>query len=267
MIVDFTRRLGVYLIIQLSIDGFIAYIRNRNVMDGETPESNRVPSSSESQRFTAALDGLKQAGCVVLVTGVVDETVRAAASRRLFGTPQLPRQRVVVYPGDIALQPASYLPHGITPDSTSVQLCEWDSLTRGESADTEMGNTHEIPTDLVVCSDRLSGIIADLEPTSNEFAPGEIRVGVLTLSTIVEEYGQTATETFLSSFGQRVQRHHGLVHCHLPMESKSTTALALANTVDIHIRLRDQDGNPPEQQWYLCETDCASKWMPLQETE
>jgi hypothetical protein len=234
-------------------------------MDGEIPDSDEVPSSSDSQRFTAALDGLKQSGCVVLVTGVVDETVRAAASRRLFGTPQLPRQRVVVHVDDTALQPASYLPHGITSDNTSVQLCDWDSLMQGESEETE--DVHEIPTDLVVCSDRLGEIIEDSEPTSDEFAPGEIRVGVLTLSVIVEEYGRTATETFLTSFGQRVRSHHGLLHCHLPMESESATALALANTVDIHVHLRDQDGSLPEQRWYLCETDCCSKWMPLQSNE
>lgn len=236
-------------------------------MDGEISDSDRVPSSSDSQRFTAALDGLKESGCVVLVTGVVDETVRAAASRRLFGTPQLPRQRVVVYADDISLQPASYLPHGIAPDSTSVQLCEWDSLVRSDSEDAETKNTHESPTELVVCSGRLAEIITDSEPTSNEFVPGEIRVGVLTLSVIVEEYGRTATKTFLSLFGQRIQNHHGLLHCHLPIESESTTATALASTVDIHIRLRDQNGSPPEQRWHLRETDCYSKWIPLQSTE
>lgn len=234
-------------------------------MDGEIPDRDRVPSSSESQRFTAALDTLKQAGCVVLVTGIVDETVRAAASRRLFGTPQLPRQRVVVHTNDMALQPASYLPHGITPSSTSVQMCDCESLI--QVGNKEPGNTHEVPTDLSVCSDRLSRIVAESEPTSNEFAPGEIRVGVLTLSRIVEEFGQTATETFLSSFSQRVQRHKGLVHCHLPIESESATTIALASSVDIHIRLRNQDGKTPEQQWHLRETDCSSKWMPLQATE
>src|SRR5699024_2869256 len=101
-------------------------------MDGEISDSDRIPSS-EPQRFIASLDNLKQSGCIVLVTGVVDEIVRAAASRRLFGTPQLPRQRVVIHTNDIALQPASYLPHGIAPDSTNVRLCEWDSLVRGDS--------------------------------------------------------------------------------------------------------------------------------------
>lgn len=224
-------------------------------MDGEISDSDRVPSSSEPQRFTAALDGLKQTGCVVLVTGIVDETVRAAASRQLFGTSQLPRQRVIVNVDDIALQPASYLPHGIALDSTSVQSCDWDALIRSES---EGG--------LAECSGRLAESITDSEPASHEFAPGEIRVGILTLAYIVEEHGLSETAAFLSSFGQRIQRHHGMVHCHLPIKSESTTALSLANTVDIHIHLRETIGNSPEQRWHLCKTDCYSKWMPLQST-
>jgi hypothetical protein len=238
-------------------------------MVGEISESTRVSPSDDSEQFSAALGRLKEAGCVVLVTGAVDETVRAATSRRLFGTPQLSRQRIVVHADDTALQPASYLPHGIAPDSTSVQLCEWNSLDRSEAEGnpdeslSSAENTLEHPTELVACSGRLARLIADSEPASNEFAPGEIRVGVLTLSSILEQHGQAATEAFLSSFGRQVQNHHGLVHCHLPMKSESATATALASTVDIHIHLRDQNGYPPEQRWYLCETDCFSEWMPL----
>jgi hypothetical protein len=218
-------------------------------MVGEISESTQVSPSGDSQQFSAALGSLKESGCVVLVTGAVDETVRAATSRRLFGTPQLPRQRIVVHADDTALQPASYLPHGVAPDSTSVQLLDRsDSLSSAENA---------------LDSGRLARLIADSEPASDEFAPGEIRVGVLTLSGILEQHGQAATEAFLSSFGRQAQNHHGVVHCHLPMKSESSTATALASTVDIHIHLRDQNGYPPEQRWYLCETDCSSEWMPL----
>jgi hypothetical protein len=230
-------------------------------MVGESSESTRVLPSEDSQQFSAALGSLKESGCVVLVTGAVDETVRAATSRRLFGTPQLPRQRIVVHADDTALQPASYLPNGIAPDSTSVQLCEWNSLDRSESE----GNTDDAlsTAENALDSGRLARLIADSEPASNEFAPGEIRVGVLTLASILEQHGQAAAETFLSSFGQQIQNHHGLVHCHLPMKSESATATALASTVDIHIHLRDQNGYPPEQRWHLCETDCSSEWIPL----
>ena len=226
-------------------------------MVGEISESTRVSPSDDSQRFSAALGSLKEDGCVILVTGAVDETVRAATSRRLFGTPQLPRQRIVVHADDTALQPASYLPHGIAPDSTSVELCEWNSRDRSDALST---------VENALDSGRLARVIADSEPASDEFTPGEIRVGVLTLAGILEQHGQAATETLLSSFGQQVRNHHGLVHCHLPMKSESATATELASTVDIHIHLRDQSGYPPEQRWHLCETDCSSEWMPLPPT-
>jgi hypothetical protein len=264
LLIYFNHKHKVYLIIHLNTDGFIAYIHNKNIMDGETSDSDRVSSSGTSEGFSDALDSLKEAGCMVLVTGVVDETVRAAASRRLFGIPQLPRQRVVVHTDDIALQPASYLPHGIAPKSTNVQVCDLNTLTR---SDEDAEKTDSCPSKLVVCAGRLARIIADSEPTSDEFAPGEIRVGILTLSRIVEQYGRTATETFLSSFGERVQNHHGLIHCHLPIESESTTATELASSVDVHIHLRDPKGSPPEQRWHLRETDCSSRWIPLQSTD
>jgi hypothetical protein len=230
--------------------------------------SDRGPdlSSSDSQGFIAALDSLKKSGCVVLVTGDVDATVRAATSRRLFGTSQLPRQRVVAHADDTALQLVSYLPHGICIDNTTVHTCELTSSVRNGLKISFPLNIEEAldqPTELVAYMRRLTEVIANTESTSKEFDPGELRVGILTLSSIFEQHGQTATASFLSSFGQRVRTHSGLGHCHLPVPSDSSVADTLANSVDIHVRLRERDGHTPEQCWHLCKTDYRSAWISI----
>lgn len=225
----------------------------------------RVPSSGDLQDFTTALGDLKHAGCMVLVTGTVDETVRAATSRQLFGMPKLPRKRVLVPIEDSPLPLTTYLPNGITLDSTSVRLCEWDQplCDRRSESESERLTSDGGPLELAACFQRLTSVLAEDEATSDESVPGELRVGILTLAHIIEQYGQTATAAFLARLGQRIRSHHGMGHCHLPSPSNSTQVTSLVGTVDIHIHLRDRNGYPPEQRWFLCETDHNSAWMPL----
>lgn len=229
-------------------------------------DSERGPSSSDLQRFIAALDELKHAGCMVLVTGTVDETVRAATSRRLFGTSQLPRQRVVVVTDDVPLQPTSYLPNGINPDCTDVRLCGWGNFPRRSARlqDSRLSGTGH--PELAAYSRHLKKVLAETEPSSVG-PPGAFRVGVLTLLDIVAQYGQKETVDFFDQLSQQVRSYCGLGHCHLPLPSDSTVTTSFVDTVDIHIHLRDREGHPPEQHWHLCGFDHRSGWIPIEPSQ
>jgi hypothetical protein len=102
-----------------------------------------------------------------------------------------------------------------------------------------------------------------MNATAGPFADSELRVGVLTLKELLDQYGQPATQTVLTTVGDQMRARHGIGHCHLPVDSESAVATALAAQADIHIRLRQRKGAPPEQCWHLRDSDCCSTWLPL----
>jgi hypothetical protein len=234
-----------------------------------TSEGDRGTTSSDPQQFAAALDELKQMGCVVLVTGAVDVTVRAASSRRLFGALSCPHQRVIVHPNDTALRLASYLPHGITPTSSTVQSItgvqlRGDEITSTDSTPPAEGHTStDPPPDRTTYGYQFDALLAETRPTTETFAPGELRVGILTLGELLDQYGQPVARTALRAVRRQMRARHGIGHCHLPVASESAVATALVESADIHVRLREREGHPPEQCWYLCDSDCCSAWLPL----
>jgi hypothetical protein len=238
-------------------------------MIGPPSDGTRGSTPGDPQQFATALAELKHTGCVVLVTGAVDATVRSALSRRLFGAVARPRQRILIHPTDTALSLASYLPHGLTPTSTAVHSVT-DAQLRGDGsavADATPpaeGDTTPDPFSIdTIYGRRFDSFLTELNPIAGTFAPSELRVGILTLKELLDQHGQTAAQTALTTVGRQMRARHGIGHCHLPVASDSDVATALAESAAIHIHLREREGSPPEQCWYLRDADCCSAWLPL----
>lgn len=240
-------------------------------MADTTADTGRRSTTGDPQQFTTALDDLKQAGCLVLVTGTVDATVRAACSRRLFGSLSHPHQRVIVHPDTTALSLDSYLPNGLTTTSSDVHSITSTQLrgditvmsdgTPAEGSPAE-GTAGPNPSpNRTPYGQQFDTLLA--EPTAGPFAPGELRVGILTISELLDRYGQSAARTVLTRVGRQMHARHGIAHCHLPIPSESAVATVLSEHADVHLRLREREGQPPEQCWYLRDADCDSGWLSL----
>lgn len=234
-------------------------------MDNTTVDQMPRSTVSDPQQFTTALDELKQTGCLALITGTVDETVRATCSRQLFGALSRPHKRVLIHPGAKAFRLSSYLPHGITTTTSDVlsiagARLRGETITPSNSTDIEQTTS---PIDCTIFSRRLASLLADTEPTADTFTPGELRLGILTTGELLDQYGQSVAQTLLTTVENQMRERCGFAHCHLPVSSENSIATTLAEHTAIHIHLREREGLPPEQCWHIRDADCSSGWIPL----
>lgn len=236
-------------------------------MTDATDDDESGSPRGDPQRFVTALDDLKQAGCVVLITGTVDATVRAALSRQLFGASSHQRQRLLIHADNPSLSPASYLPHGITPTHDTVE-CIAESQVRSSASSVAESTPSpsdaadsDLPSALNAYRQQITGFLADREATMAN--PGELRVGVFTFDELYDRHGHGGSRTVLKMVGRKMRTYHGIGHCQLPMASERAVATGLAEYADIHVQLREREGDPPEQCWTLRDADCCSAWFPL----
>lgn len=237
---------------------------------GDVPRGPNTPSSGAAQDldpFAAALMRLKRRGCCVLVTGQVDERVRAAQSCRLFGQSNESRRRVLVLTEGTPSLTAQYLPDDITPAHSSVTKLDYtneirDAATADPSPQprpTATGSEESAPmTDL---GTSLYDPIADAVRTDSP-SPGELRLGIATLGALIDTDGLTASRAFVRAVRGDVLAVHGMGHFHFPGEPDTETFAALRPLIDIHIELRNLNG-VPEHRWHLLEAGHSTGWIRL----
>ncbi|RRJ33760.1 DUF7504 family protein [Halocatena pleomorpha] len=231
--------------------------------------SNASGSRQTEKSFTDTLMGLKRRGCCVLVTGQVDERVRAAQSRRLFGERETSRQRVLTLTDATSDLDAQYLPESITPAHSSVTTLNYTGVVRDIASTADP--TAELPPTAASSepSDSM-GNLGDLLYDSiketiraGQTVPGELRLGIATLCVLLDTDGLSATEAFVRALRADVLAVGGMAHFHLPCSPGSETLAALDPLIDIHIELRESNGSV-EHRWRLSETDHVTDWLPLQ---
>lgn len=253
----------------------------------DSPESNQE-CSGERELFATELMRLKHRGCCVLVTGRVSERVRAAQSRQLFGDIGEPRQRVLTLTDATPTETCRYLPDGITPSQPNVTVLDHTSRVRDSSSTPARTHTnthsHTQPladtthpedgcesnsnidintdTDTDIDIDTLSAAITAVVPDDCA-DPGEIRLGVATLGTLIGTDGLSATRGFVRTVRAEVVAANGMGHVHLPGSPDTETLDALRPVIDIHIELRESQPRVPEHRWHLLETGCSTDWLPM----
>ncbi len=218
--------------------------------------------------FSATLMGLKHRGCCVLVTGQVDERARAAQSRRLFGQTDEPRKRVLTLIEGSPCRTNQYLPTGITPAHSSVTTLDYteearditvvtSSPSQPTAIDLGSGETASLSgLSAVLCDPLRDAIQADTR------RPGELRLGIATLGTLIDIDGLSVTQTLIRTIRSDILDSHGMGHFHYPGEPDSDTIAALRPMIDIHVELRVLDG-VLEHRWKLLETGHSTDWLPM----
>lgn len=96
---------------------------------------------------------------------------------------------------------------------------------------------------------------------SDGLSPGELRVCVDDLATLLEREDAAAVAQFVHLIGRRVEVADGLCHVHVTLPPDDPRVKTVAAFVDATVRLRLQEGEP-EMQWHLSDGP-TSEWIPL----
>lgn len=228
----------------------------RSVASGDAP-------TTDSTALGETLRQLKRRGCSLLVTGTVPFETRAAMSRRLFGTPDEPRYRLLAVTNSVGLPVARYLPHGVTASAADVSVVDFADQLRGSTTASPSSGTG--PTMRTDDTDRMANLgttvstaIERLAQQAGRFDAGTLRVGLASLRGPYD-----AEDPVRASVGRIVDdvvSRRGMVHCHL---LDTTLDDDLMEAFDVRIELRDRGTGAPEHRWVVPDRAVRTEWVPL----
>lgn len=224
------------------------------------------------------LKRLKRNGCVVLGAGDEPRAARAALCRRMMGTTERRRTRVLGLPSSYAEVETNYLPGGVGPDDPAVRTVSFEDNARSTASTTTTTTTTATPDTGRPGSRALrfagdcQAAIEDLtgEDWSRDLASAELRVGIDALSSLIEAEGSSPTHVFraLSPVMTATKQCRGI--CLLLVDRPYDSDLVRqiwTNVADIDARvdLRARPELPtsdPEQRWTVrgCET---TEWVAV----
>jgi len=246
-------------------------------------------TTTDDTALGETLRHLKRSGCSLLVTGSVPFETRAAMSRRLFGAADERRYRLLAVTNSVGLPVERYLPSGVPASSDSVSVVDFADELRGvtvagTTADTEAvgdagGSTTAPasptgqdapgspgPTMRTDDADRMAAFGTSVETAVERladrvgpFAPGELRVGVASLSGPFDDPGVGST---VASLVEDVVGRNGMIHCHA-LGPRSNVGSALSDPFDVRIELRDRGTGVPEHRWVVPDRSVRTGWVPL----
>ncbi|GAB3412516.1 hypothetical protein GCM10027435_05300 [Haloparvum alkalitolerans] len=192
-------------------------------------------------RVRQHLARLKRRGCNLLVVGATDAATHRAASRRLFGSPDAGRDRVLIAVGET--DPDRWLPDGGRVIDAAVD-------TRSAAAPT----APSAPSPSVPAAvDAAAGESGD--------EPGRFRLGVTALAPLLESPGGAET---VASLRETVREANGVGHYHLSAPFDADRTRAVAADFDAVIELRRAAAGPQER-WHVEGADLVTPWLPLEE--
>lgn len=245
--------------------------------DSPDPETVRRRSTAttddtsivtDDSRFGEALRNLKRHGCSLLVTGDVPFETRAAMSRRLFGTPDEQRYRLLAVTNSVGLPVSRYLPSGVVPTGSDVTVVDFADELRGATASGATPPTETGPTHRADDADRLSTLrtsmsaaVDRLSDRVDTFDTGELRVGVASLCGPFDAEEATRVRRTVDTLVEDVVDRRGMVHCHLLGGTDDVTALT--DAFDVCIELRDRGTGVPEHRWVVPDQSVQTQWVSL----
>ena len=208
--------------------------------------------------FGDVLASLKQSGCNLLVTGAVADDVTARATRKLLGTPTEPRERVLAVTDSVVENPVTYLPGSLYPHHDGVEVLDYRNLGRSASSvERSDGGTPRTLDDI------REDICTAVERRGRDTDPAQLRLGVMSIRTLLDRHDADDVERFLDRVTEAVLDANGMAHYHLRLPDDDPAVDALAPLFDARIELRQLDGMIPEQQWHVPETSADTGWVTL----
>ncbi|WP_135854758.1 DUF7504 family protein [Halorussus salinus] len=230
---------------------------------------------------------MKRNGCNLLVTGNVREEVSQRATRKLLGSPEESRTRLLGLTDHGREDAPDLLPGDVRATDHRVHFAEYDIGARTASAatpaeaDSSATDAAAFETDSASDSDsavetdssaaardlgEFRGALCDAITTAkigrSGFEPAELRISVFTLSYLLNRHDTAAVERFVGAVGDHVRGVDGMAHYHLPVADDSKPVRRLSSLFDARIELREKHGRP-EQRWHFPDDDVRTVWVGL----
>lgn len=202
------------------------------------------------------LPALKRRGCSLLITGEVSDRVSMVASRRLFGSADRDRRRVVGLTRQAARKPNRWFPADVDRTAETTTVVELAESAEGASdADEPAERVRPVREDVEAAVDRVVG--------GDSLDPGQLRVGVYSVSPLVGRFGREPVFALLEAIADVVTEYRGMGHVHLPWDDGARVVEALDPLFDARIELRQVPaaGPTPEQRWHVDEL--TTEWVEL----
>jgi hypothetical protein len=211
---------------------------------------------------------LKRNGCNLLVTGNVGEEVSHKITRKLLGAPDISRTRILGLTNRDREDAVDLLPDGVRATDERVHFIEYDCGTRtatavdppesasaagADPAATDSGpasfdsDTARVGSDLDDLRNAFCDAITTAKIANSGFESAELRISLLTLSHLVDQYDSAAVDRFVSAVADHVRGVSGMAHYHLPVADDSRTVRRFSSLFDARIELRKKQGRPEQR--------------------
>lgn len=241
------------------------------VDDRPDPGTDANPYRGDSM-FAARLTHLKETGCTILLTGAVGPETMAAASRSWFGQNRpetAPRKRVLALTDQSGASAASHLPDDSVDDAHH-WICNLSSQYRSAplTAD-QLPEVGRAPNQLAALQTELQHAI-DYYAREHSLSPGELRVGVNSLSYLFEEAEDDRIKQFITRIRDEMQATSGMAHF-VARQNGTGRHEDLLNSfvkdgpIDVVCRIRNQQDAQPEEQVYIPGVG-TTRWETLADT-
>jgi len=213
---------------------------------------------SVEAEFTRTLQRLKRRGCNLLLVGGVSDGVLTAASRKLLGDASERRYRLVVLagmaradgsrlPGDDAEGAARVVTHGTQPRGA-------------DDVAADLAKRH-VDDDIGELGSAISETITAFGDEGDGLNPGELRVCLDSLDSLLSRYDGPVVRQFLGIVTGQIRGANGMGHVVLPYDYEHETVQEFAPLFDAVIEYRVDGGG--QERWHFTRRDLQSPWLPV----
>jgi hypothetical protein len=185
----------------------------------------RSAIGERGQSAVELLPQLKREGCNLLISGSVSEATANYATQRLFGSPDIERQRVLVRTED-ATPVSELLPAGISLTDADVRVVQY----RADDDEDALASLARRITETVDAADS----------RSSPLLSAELRLVVTSLKPIIVDHDVLAAEQFLRSVTDAVSDVRGMGHYRYDGPRAGLSALPIERLFDAFVDLRDR---------------------------
>lgn len=226
-----------------------------------SPKSDASPAT-----FAEALGQLKERGCLVLVVGAVGDDAKYVGCRRLLGDElSRPRRRLfVTTDSDIDKHPGARATcgHGDPSDSRAIT---YRTAARAATS-LEPETSTQVDTDVVddgidALTDTAESAIDDLEMRAGGFEPGELRVCIDDLETIIANDDDVDVVEFIRTLRDRVLESSGMAHAHITRTAPGIPVDAILPYFDAILEVDSRD--ECRQRWHVRDAGITTEWLEL----